>query len=271
VGRVVSLGALRLTFLPPAPEYQPPRPLAVWAFDHYFRRLFARHFTTVRWTTLSDPAPWDPAIPTLGVSNHTNWWDGFFVFLLTRAIGRQPHVLMESHNLARYPAFRWIGTLPVRRHLKRGAYDDLMAARAWLRPTTILWVFPSGERRPQGERPARFERGAAHLALSHGEPVRIVPTAFRYVYLGEQLPEAFALLGRPWLVTPDAEHDRRSLTLEIERAVAAAVDALDERLRAEAVAGFDVLVDGKLSVNKRMDRFRHAVGLLRGPFEARNG
>jgi hypothetical protein len=32
-----------------------------------------------------------------------------------------------------------------------------------------------------------------------------------------------------------------------------------------------MLVTGKLSVNKRMDRFRHAVGLLRGEFQARNG
>jgi len=30
-------------------------------------------------------------------------------------------------------------------------------------------------------------------------------------------------------------------------------------------------VTGKLSINKRMDRVRHSLGLLRGPFEARNG
>jgi hypothetical protein len=30
-------------------------------------------------------------------------------------------------------------------------------------------------------------------------------------------------------------------------------------------------VAGRLSINKRMDRVRHAVGLLRGRFEPRNG
>jgi 1-acyl-sn-glycerol-3-phosphate acyltransferase len=243
----------------------------VWAFAHYVHRLFARHFASVRWTTLSDPASWDPAIPTLGVANHTNWWDGFLAGLLARAVSRQPHVLMDAEQLARYPAFRSVGALPLRRQPARAAYHDLAAAGTSLRPDTLLWIFPSGERRPQGERPARFERGAAHLALGYGAPVRLLPAAFRYVYLGEQLPEAFALLGRPVLLTADAGHDRQTLTRRIEQETAAAVDALDERLRAESVAGFELLVVGKLSINKRMDRFRHAVGLLRGHFEARNG
>ncbi len=257
--------------LSPTATCRAPSPFAVWAFDHYCRRLFARHFTTVRWTSRTDPATWDPAVPTLALANHTNWWDGFLVWPLTRALGRQGHILMEARHLARYPAFRWLGALPIRRGESRGAYQDLMAAGAYLRRDTILWVFPSGERRPQGERPAGFERGAAHLALSHGGPVRILPAALRYVYLSEQLPEVFVLLGWPWLVEAGSAQDRRTLTSVMEREVADALDALDERLRTEAVAGFDVLIEGKLSVNKRMDRFRHAVGLLRGNFEARNG
>jgi hypothetical protein len=40
---------------------------------------------------------------------------------------------------------------------------------------------------------------------------------------------------------------------------------------AERLDAFEPLTAGSLSVNKRLDRFRHAVGLLRGPFEARNG
>lgn len=266
------VGAVRLTHVTSSPaEYHAPNRLAVWAFAHYVRWLFARHFASVRWTTLSDPASWDPAIPTLGIANHTNWWDGFLAGLSARALGRQPHVLMDAQQLALYPAFRSVGALPLRRHTARAAYDDLSSAGTSLRPGTLLWIFPSGERRPQGERPARFECGAAHLALSHGGPVRLLPAAFRYVYLGEQLPEAFALLGRPVLLAAAAGHDRRTLTRRIEQETAAAVDALDDRLRTESVTGFELLVAGKLSVNKRLDRFRHAVGLLRGRFEARNG
>ena len=53
--------------------------------------------------------------------------------------------------------------------------------------------------------------------------------------------------------------------------LSATVDALDARLAHEDVTGFRIFVDGRLSINKRMDKVRHQLGLLRGRFEARNG
>jgi hypothetical protein len=58
---------------------------------------------------------------------------------------------------------------------------------------------------------------------------------------------------------------------EIERRLRAEIAALDALVDAEQLDGFRPLAHGRLSVNKRLDRFRHATGLLRGPFEARNG
>ncbi|HET8624065.1 MAG TPA: lysophospholipid acyltransferase family protein, partial [Gemmatimonadales bacterium] len=205
------------------------------------------------------------------VANHTNWWDGLYAFLLSRKLGCTFHILMDAHELARYPAFRWAGVLPVRRGELRGGYQDLLAALPCLRPGAGLWIFPQGARRPAGERPTRFTRGAAHLALRHGSPVRIVPVAFRYGFVSEQLPEAFARVGRPHVAEPAPGRDRRELTARIETHVEETLRVLDASLAEEAFASFRTLVAGKLSVNKRMDRFRHAVGLLRGPFEARNG
>ncbi len=210
-------------------------------------------------------------MPTLFVANHTNWWDGFLAFLITREVRLTGHLLMEAAQLARYPAFRLVGALPLRRESPRAAYRDLLAARACLRPGAGVWIFPQGARRPEAERPARCGRGAAELALAARAPVRLCPVAFRYAFLGEQLPEAFALVARPWIVAPGAYPHRRALAPAIERELVAAVEALDALIRTESLGSFRVLVPGRLSVNKRMDRFRHAVGLLRGPFEARNG
>ena len=206
------------------------------------------------------------------MANHTNWWDGILAFLLSRELGIGFHILMDAAELGRYRAFRWIGVLPLRRKALKGAYADLAAARRCLRPAAGLWIFPQGSRRPQGERPSRLARGAAHLAIAHGGAVRLAPVAFRYVFVSEQRPEAFALVGQPQLIQPGAAGaDRHELTGAIERALLATLDALDSRLDEEAHGSFRTLVAGRLSVNKRMDRFRHAVGLLRGPFEARNG
>jgi chlorobactene lauroyltransferase len=225
----------------------------------------------VRWASETDPRDWDHAVPTLFVANHTNWWDGFFAFLLAQELGQRFHILMEATNLERYRAFRLIGVLPMRRDVARHAYADLASAAGVFGPGTGLWIFPQGSRRPAGERPTGCERGAAQLVRTAPGPLRICPVAFRYPFLGEQLPEAFALVGRPWVGAPVAELDRRALMGGIERGLGETLDILDGLLAAEDLARFRVLIKGKLSVNKRMDRFRHRVGLLGGTFEARNG
>jgi 1-acyl-sn-glycerol-3-phosphate acyltransferase len=257
--------------LPPASDYVAPRPLAVWAFAHYFRRIAARHFASVRVASLSDPAAWDRRIPTLVIANHTTWWDGILGWLLSVDLGLAPHVLMEAVNLERYRAFKLIGTLPVRRDSLRGAYDDLMAARAYLREGTALWIFPQGQRRPALEPPVTLERGAAQLALAAVGELRICPVAFRYPFLSEQTPEAMLFMGEPWHLRPGAAGDRRALTAGFAERLAATVAELDARLAREALGAFRTLVPGRLSINKRMDLVRHRLGLLRGDFEARNG
>ena len=190
---------------------------------------------------------------------------------MSRALGAGFRVLMEERNLARYRVFLRVGALPLRRTSPREARADLEVARAHLAPGVGLWVFPQGVRRPAAEPIARCERGAAHLALAADAPVQIVPVAFRYPFLGEQLPEGFVLVGTPWVVEPGTAAGRRPLMGRIEHELGATISRLDERLAAEDTAGFRLLVHGRLSVNKRMDRFRHAVGLLGGRFEARNG
>jgi len=267
-----SLGAIRLT--PPSPgsrPYRPPKPLAVRAFDRYFRSQLARHFATTRLSSVSEADRWDRSIPTLFIANHTSWWDGLLAFVVGRELGLRVHILMDAANLERYGAFRLAGAVPIRRGSPREAHEDLAAARACLHAKAGLWIFPQGARRPQAERPARLERGAAALALGHDGPLRVCPVALRYVYLGEQLPEAFAWLGQPRLVEPGDYASRRQIAPVLERDLLAAIDGLDGLLRTESVGAFRTIVAGPLSINKRMDRFRHAVGLLRGPFEARNG
>jgi acyltransferase-like protein len=248
---------------------KPPRLLVVRAFDRYFRAQLAKHFATTRLASLTDAGRWDLSIPTLLLANHTNWWDGLLAFVVGRELGLRVHILMDAANLERYRAFRLAGALPLRRGSLKGAYRDLQAAGANLVPGAGLWLFPQGARRPQGERP-RIERGAAELAIARA-PLRVCCAAFRYLHFGEQLPEAFAFLGEPRLIQHGQYHSRREAAPVLERDLLAALDAADALLRTESVGGFRTVVQGRLSINKRMDRLRHAVGLLPGPFEARNG
>jgi chlorobactene lauroyltransferase len=241
-------------------------------FERYVRRQAARHFAGVHWRAVGGPARWNHAIPTLFVANHSNWWDGFLAFLVSRALGLRFRILMEAQHLARYRFFLQIGARPLRRDPPRAAWDDLTAAADELRAGTGLWIFPQGERRPAGERPLRCQRGAARLAAAYAGPLRVCPVAFRYAFLGEQRPEAFVLVGEEWLPgSAERAGSRRALMDAIVGRLEQTVTSLDELVAPERLEAFTALTAGGLSVNKRLDRFRHALGLLRGPFEARNG
>jgi len=215
---------------------------------------------------------------TLFVANHTNWWDGFLACLTSARLRLHFHVLMEAQHLQRYWMFKWVGALPMRRDSAPGAYQDLERASLVLRrPTTGLWIFPQGSRRPPEEAIAGTERGAAQLVLGADRPVTVWPVGFRYRYLGEQIPEAFVWLGERVIMQSDAAHGagrarrRRECAAEIEGRLAQTIADLDRRLATEDLRDFTVLVPGRRSINKRLDRARHALGFLRGPFDDRNG
>lgn len=258
---------------PPAGYPPPPSRLATTLFERYVRREARRYFSGVRLAVRDRPDGWQRETPTIFVANHTNWWDGFLAFLVTRSLGLDFQVLMEARNLNRYRAFLRVGALPMRRDRPREAYQDLTAAAAYLRPGVGLWVFPQGSRRPPAEPIGRCERGAAHLAMALERPVRFCPVAFRYAFVGEQLPEAFILVGEAWVHRPDAASPvtRSGLMALVGQRLTSTLDALDSLVRDERLEAFEALTPEHLSVNKRMDRFRHAFGLLGGRFEARNG
>lgn len=256
-----------------APPALPSRP-AVWLFSRYVRRLARRHFASVHWNGGDAPAGSTESV--LFVANHSNWWDGFLACLTGWRLGLSVEVLMDAANLQRYWMFRYVGALPLDRRSAVAGYRDLEAA-AWhlRRPGTGLWIFPQGERRPASAPCSPLGHGAAQLWLRSGATPRICPVAIRCAYLGEQLPDAFVWIGESWRPAPPAPGSlarvRRELTDAIEERLTATLGELDARLGREDLAGFSVLEPGRLSINKRLDRVRRALGLLRGPFEPRNG
>ena len=250
----------------------PPGPIAAWAFHRYVRSLVGRHFAAVHWNqpVLEGAA----AERVVFVANHTNWWDGFLGYLAGARLGLHFHVLMEAGNLERYRMFKRIGALPLHRGNAAAAYRDLEHATNQLRrPRTGVWIFPQGGRRPPQEPFRGVERGAAQIALRLNQAVRVWPVAFRYAFLGEQVPDAFVWFGAPIVVHggEGSQESRRDLTGRIEAGMTDTLSALDLRVGGERLDGFAPLLAGRLSINKRLDRVRHRLGLLRGGFEKRNG
>ena len=242
--------------------------MARW-FAWYFRRLAQKHFAGVHWSATEDPAHWGPT-PVLVVANHSTWWDGPLAFLLSRELGRPFNVAMEAKHLDRHPYFRWIGAHPIRRATMAERYADLEWIGGTLVPGGMLWIFPQGERRPAAASLRLLERGAAHLALGRA-PVRIVPVGIRLAHLSEQLPDAFLRVGPSWTVGPRDLRDRVALTQDIGAAIAQTLRESDALIAGELLSSWRPLLEGSLSLNKRIERVRRLAGLSAETFVPRNG
>lgn len=252
----------------PAP-LPPPGPFAVRAFERYVARLARKTFASVRWHALDDWAAWPP-LPTLVVANHTNWWDGFLSSPLSTAMGQRFRILMEAKNLSRYQIFKRVGAIPVERRSPMQAMRDLALATACLAPGMMLWIYPQGQRTPASAPIADLERGAAWMIERHGGPIRVLPVAFRYPFLGEQQPECFILAGQSWVEAPGEGMVRAALHARVTEGLRTTVAALDALLVTEALEDFATLIAGRPSINTRLDAIRHRLGLL-DDYDRRNG
>ncbi len=253
---------------PSAPP--PPRPQAAWAFAWYLDRLARRTFSAVRWRQDATLATEGADLPTLVVANHTNWWDGFLSHQLSRAMGKHFRILMEAEHLDRYRAFKLIGSLPMERRSRTQAMRDLAVATACLASDALVWIYPQGQRTAATRPISHLEHGAAWMVQRHGGPLRVVPVAFRYPFTSEQSPESWMLVGAPWVIPAAAGHERHAITARIEAMLTATVAELDRDVAAEVADRFELLVAGKPSINTRLDRVRHRLGLLDHP-PVRNG
>ncbi len=247
-----------------------PSPRATRAFGAYLDLLARRTFATVRWRSRTAWRDWDDTIPTLAIANHSSWWDGFLSHQVSRAMGWGFRILMETEHLDRYRVFRRFGAIPIERRDPRRAMRDLAAATDCLASRTMVWVYPQGSRRPAAEPLDHLEHGAGWMIRRHGGPLRVLPVAFRYGFLSEQRPEAFALLGEPWLIATRPAEDRRTITARLAAMLTATIGELDGDLATERLDRHEVLIAGRVSINNRLDRVRHALGLL-PDYQARNG
>ncbi len=250
-------------------------PLFEAAFRHYIQDLARKRFHAVRLAGREHLEGWDPGIPTLAYANHSNWWDGFMAFLITHlAEGGRFHVMMEARHLERYRVFTRIGAFGVDRERPRAARESLSHALTLLRqPRSTVWIFPQGVLRPNDVRPLQFYSGASRLALQAREAcgaVRLLPVAMRYEFLQEDRPEALLRVGAPRLL--DGPLSARDLTARMEAEVRDLLEGLRAQVTAEDLLEYHLLVDGGMSINKRLDALKVRLGLLpRERFDPRNG
>jgi 1-acyl-sn-glycerol-3-phosphate acyltransferase len=160
-------------------------------------RLTERSFNALR--LIGEPARLPAALPAVLIGNHSTWWDGFFVYLLNkRFFHKTLYVMMLEEQLARYHFFRRLGAFGIRQGHSRSVVEALSYSAVLLKDAgSLLCMFPQGELTPYRKRPVLYRRGLEKIVRMHANPVTLLPLAMRCEHLGERLPEAFFLMGRP--------------------------------------------------------------------------
>ena len=210
----------------------------------YFRHLARRAFHTIAGRGLERLRALPEDRPVILFCNHTNWWDGLIIYLLTRQMRQKAvYCMMEEKQLKHYRFFTWLGAFSVDLSSPlRSAASLRYAQRLLQRNDTAIWIFPQGKICKQSEL-VEARPGTDYLAQSAPHAL-LVPVAMRYDFFREDRPNALIEIGEPF---PAVESSEGKIADECNRAYARVTQSsLDQDL-----TGFTPLFPPRLTINKK--------------------
>ncbi|MCK8454403.1 lysophospholipid acyltransferase family protein [Bacillus safensis] len=167
-------------------------------FSLYLERyLLLKHFRSVMMKGTVDP---NEKLPVLYIANHSSWWDGLIIFLLTEKASELDHyMMMEEKQLKQYAFFRKLGAFPVHKENLKSVKQALMTAKENMQAGGAVWLFPQGKIMHQDMRPLELEGGASFIVRQF-EQVVVKPVTLHYTFNQFQKPTVSAVFGEDTLV-----------------------------------------------------------------------
>lgn len=243
------------------------QPVFNYALRRWLTRVLRRRFHNVYLAGAEHLRSLPASQPVVGCVNHTNWWDGFLLYVLShRLLPHDIYLVMEEKNLRRYRFFTWMGVFGMDLTDRRTALPGLRYALRLLQrsrgsgPPRLLWTFVQGKLlRPRV--PVEAKPGATFLA-AHANAV-LLPLTVRYEFLSESRPGVFVRVGPPLPPT--------STSNEVAAALNASLAATDRTLDIPDLSGYERLFTPAMSMNKRWDYLVHLFLRRREVFDKENG
>jgi 1-acyl-sn-glycerol-3-phosphate acyltransferase len=223
----------------------------------YFRWLTRRAFHTIAIRGLENLRQLPDDRPILLFCNHTNWWDGLIIYLLTRQMPHKAcYCMMEEKQLKHYRFFTWLGAFSVDLSSPlRSAASLRYAQRLLQKSETAIWIFPQGKLSRPAD-PVEVRPGTDYLAKNSPHAL-LVPVAMRYEFFREDRPNVLIEIGRPF---PAVDSSESRIANECNSVLSRiAIAAADQDL-----SGFKPLFSPRLTINKRWEWIKlAATGRLR--------
>jgi chlorobactene lauroyltransferase len=222
-------------------------------FSVYNTRILKKNFFRLLITGEEQLTLWNKVFPALIYANHSNWWDGLVAFYLSKVLWNiDAYVIMDIEQMNRYRFFKWIGAFSVNRNSPKEAAESVNYSIELLKNSNrVLWIFPQGLMQPNDYRPIKFYNGISKIAQSIGE-LNLIPVVFRYEFINEQHPEIFISVGEIKHLTK--VDDVKSLTEKLNTGLVAQLDSLKDKISKSETGEFRIILHGKKSRNKTIDK-----------------
>ena len=196
----------------------------------------------------------------VGCVNHTNWWDGFVLYVLSwRLLPHDIYLAMEEKNLRRYRFFAWMGVFGVDLADQRSALRGMRYALRLLGPGRLIWMFVQG-RLLRPEVPVEVRPGGIFLARRAGAV--LLPLVLRYEWQSESRPGIFIAVGTPMAAATSEEELAACLNHLYTR--------LGESIGSSDLESAEALFPPRLSMNKRWDYLMHLLWRRQEVFDRQN-
>ncbi len=145
--------------------------LVVPFFEWYSRSSMKKHFGTIEMNGKAE----DKNLPILLISNHTSWWDGFWVNYINQKLFRRKfHFMMLEEKLRNYWLFNYTGGFSVNKK-SRGIIETLdYTSELLCNPDNLVLLFPQGEIQSMHTQNIQFEKGIERILRNKEHNVQIV-------------------------------------------------------------------------------------------------
>ena len=238
-----------------------------FALRRWLTRVLRRRFHNVYVAGAEHLRTLEPDRPVVGCVNHTNWWDGFVLYVLShRLLPHDIYLAMEEQNLRRYRFFTWMGVFGVDLTNRMTAWPGLRYALRLLSgsnlhgPTRLVWMFVQGKLLPPAL-PVEVKPGALFLA-AHTKAA-ILPLVIRYEWLVESRSSIFVRIGAPL--------EANIPTGKLADVLNALLAETDRTTALSDLTDYNPLFTPAMSMNKRWDHLVHLCLRRRGVFDKQNG
>lgn len=224
-------------------------------FSFYVKHILKKHFHKVWLNGEENFLNRNKSLPSIIFANHSNWWDALLPFWFSYNVFKvNAFAMMDHKQLSKYKFFRWIGVFSVDKESKIDSYRSFKYAANLLKSgSNVLWIYPQGVMLPNDLRPIKFENGLAKLINEIGD-VNVFPLIYNYEFIKEQKPEVFVKILP--VLNNIKNYDASSFTGYLEKNITAELDKQKQDIINRDLSSYNVMLYGKGSAGKILDR-RH--------------